>query len=322
LVGDPKSPPPGAADWDLPWEERPKTTLEVDDETTLAEILDRAGEAFGAEPFMPLVPISEIVHWIAFEDGSGRPLRDRARSSLTLLDEDDRAVWGVHNWAAVPFGQLDRSAKAGMLRGDARRIYLIRQVPQGDAELIIESGRIFLEVLAIARDGFERLGDVGERLAGLAFLAIALKKGLGRVQRLHARWAQRGAKPSSLPDVLPGADTDAELARRLGCNEEDATLVRQILTALHADDPLVGAFRRSLAEADVLARDLLVDCQAVFRIRVEELKAGREEPEPISLDQLSIDFDRWQAEHFQTEHEASGDQPEHPDPPTRPRASP
>jgi hypothetical protein len=299
LVGEPKSPPPGSADWEGVWAELPKTSFSVEDEATLAEIFDHAAEALGAEPFMPFVPLSEIVHWIAFEDDSGRPLLERRRTRLTLLDDDGRAIWNVRNWSAVPFGQLQRSAEAGIVPGDPRRIYLIRQVPQGDGAFMVESWRVFLEVLALARDGFERTGSLGETAGGLAFLYLALKKGLGTIQRLHARWAQRGAKPLDLREVLPGANTDAELARRLDCSENDAALVREILHALESEEPLLRSFRQAIGEADSLSSHLTIDYRALFRIRLEELKAGRSEPEGIPLEQMSIDLDQWEEEHFE-----------------------
>ena len=49
MVGDPRSPPPGVlGDTDLTWEDFPKVTLSVNEDDTLADIIDRAAERFGA----------------------------------------------------------------------------------------------------------------------------------------------------------------------------------------------------------------------------------------------------------------------------------
>lgn len=87
--------------------------------------------------------------------------------------------------------------------------------------------------------------------------------------------------------------------RNFGCTEDDAAAVRQLFEALDADDLLVGSFRRALAEAESASRSGDQDYLALFRIRLQELQAGRDEPKPIPIRQIEIDLEEWSRQRFE-----------------------
>jgi hypothetical protein len=67
-----------------------------------------------------------------------------------LLDDDGQLVWGVSDFSLVPYQQILRSAEAGVLKGNPRRLYIIRGFPQADLDLIPWASLVIRGALADA----------------------------------------------------------------------------------------------------------------------------------------------------------------------------
>jgi hypothetical protein len=297
LVGDPKSAPPGSADWSLSWVARPKVGLEVSAEETLADLLDRAAEAFQALPFSPFERPSEFVHWVAFEDDSGKSLWERRVSELTLIDEHGEVVWGVRDWAAVSYRQLQLSAAAGLLPGDATRIYFIRQIPQGGGYLGVESWRLFVELWHVADHELETLGRLAELAAGGHLAWKLLRKAIAAVERHWPRWNQHGATPGSLPNALTTTD-DEELAERLGCSPAEAEAVRAFFAAISGDDALLTGIQRDIELAETHHQSGYVDYRSLFLDRVRVRTETGHDPAEADIDRYRVDTSQWYRDTF------------------------
>src|SRR6266511_4585838 len=245
LAGDPESPPPGAINWyAVAWEDLQKVGLTVEDDETLADILDHAAEAFGAPPFGPFERPHRSAFWVAFEDGSGRPLIKRRLAELTLLDEHGEATWGVRDWALVPYGQLRASAAAGVAPGDPTRLYFIRQIPQGDLGIVVENWDVFMRCWDVAWNILEHLATVGEAVGGGVLGWKGLRRAHEAIRRHRPRWEQRGATPANLGAAFGDTADAEELARRLGCSPEEAQIIRSFFDAIDGDDELLTAIHR------------------------------------------------------------------------------
>lgn len=119
LVGDPTRPYEyDPAHWrDRPWDDLDKVELEAAGDDTFRAILSRSARQLGFD----LPGHFELAFYDAAEP------RGYAHSdvSLTLVDDAGRALWGVHDFTAVPYSQIVRSAEAGTIVGDPRRIVLV-----------------------------------------------------------------------------------------------------------------------------------------------------------------------------------------------------
>jgi len=282
LVGDPKSPPPGMADLELAWEVRPQIELDVESEESLASILDRAGAEFGAVPFQPGGQPSDDAFWIALAQPSHQPLWELLQSELTVLDEHGEALW-VADWKTVQYDQLQRSVDAGVIAGDASRIYYIRQVPQGDGSLGVESWRLFLELWELIRihadDGTDAVVDIGEIAGGLAVIWAGIKV----ARRRFPRWMQRGATPANLDRALVGTMDENDAAERLGCSPEEAIAVIAMYERLRTDDR-ISALYAEMSEVESLARSGMYDYGRYFLDRLGKRPDERPVPEQYAYE--------------------------------------
>jgi hypothetical protein len=300
LAGDAKSPPPGAIDWySVRWEDAQKITLRVSGDETLAEILDRASVEFGAPPFGPFERPYRSAHWIAFEDDSGRTLLQKRLTELTLIDDKSELSWSVSDWTLVPYRQLQLSAEAGLISGDVRRVYFIRQIPQGDIGFIIHSWDVFLRCWDVAWSLLEHLATVGEAAGGYMAIRAVVRRALKPLKRQFPFWAQRGATPMSLPEAFAGAD-DSELARRLGLSDDEAADLRAFFVAINGDDALLTALHRAIAIVEPQAlHGGSTDYVALFRAHAETIvQGGDPHDSPLPLDKFEVDMGRWMRETF------------------------
>jgi hypothetical protein len=117
LVGDAGKPGArlGMDEWTKSWDERPQTELEVEDDETLASVLDRAWNSFGvAEPEYGLG------RWTAGDVGVYREDERAKPTTLTAVDDRGAVAWNAWDLRLVSFGQLVRSIDAGAIEGDRR----------------------------------------------------------------------------------------------------------------------------------------------------------------------------------------------------------
>jgi hypothetical protein len=118
-VGDltqPRSQPIEAVDGRYEaWEDREKITLEVEENEQLSSVLERAGREFQV-PLGPSGRYHYLFQIAFFEEGEPGGFRD-ALSALTLVDDDGRAIWNVHDFELVPYDQIVRSASGSARTG-------------------------------------------------------------------------------------------------------------------------------------------------------------------------------------------------------------
>jgi hypothetical protein len=115
-------------------------------------VVDRAAEQLGATSFYYGSPLWQSIGWVALEDPGEAdvPLNERMIHEFTLLDDDGQLVWGVSDFSLVPYQQILRSAEAGVLKGNPRRLYIIRGFPQADLDLIPWASLVIRGALADA----------------------------------------------------------------------------------------------------------------------------------------------------------------------------
>jgi len=289
LLGDPARPvqPIPLPEWRRPWSERPRITLEVADDETVADVLRRASEEFEVashEHFSTARPTFIAFH----EDGAARDVLALARD-LTLVDDSGAALWRV-DFEFAPYGQVVRSADAGAITGDPRRLYLILQYGAGNG--IVPSWPDFIQALEVVWEIIDR----AETLYGVAAIAVAarrkirqrLERGRETLRRRIPLWGQRGADLEAFADSVRGRSWSAEeLGRFLDCTPEEAEDVLGVLG--FARDEEDGRWYRRADQAAAVIEDVVVEVwrhpmrQApdVFRIRVEELlRTGEPQPYP------------------------------------------
>jgi hypothetical protein len=230
LVGDPDSHGPGGLDdahFALPYAQRTRVQLEVDENDSLASVMERAGEMMGVRgPEWSGGRLDLRSNRIAFykpEDDEGITPRAMPRllsNELILVDERGQAMFGVHDHRAVRLADLIRANKAGTLEGDPLRPYLYLDYGWGDAPP--PDWATVLEGLKVAREVLEAIG-----LAQTAVWAGKwLKERLGRATEAldaHPEWRQRGYRPYQFQALVSMREWSTEdVASLLGCTEGQA----------------------------------------------------------------------------------------------------
>lgn len=230
LVGDPRRGEGHFLDDYLPWVDRPKVELTVDEARLLGEVLRDA-----AAELMPGTPWPE-----AFVDFYVEGINPRLRRELFLLDAEGhvRTTW---EWANEPLGEIVRAGDAGVLVGDPRRPYLLNQ--QGFGNGVITDWPTFLELLELwwkIAGGLATAGGVWGffKMVG----GVIRRRGPESVEiaKAHAlEWNACGLRPDNLRDLLGSRPWDAaELALRLGCTEQEAVALLVGLGHAQGDDGL------------------------------------------------------------------------------------
>jgi hypothetical protein len=205
------------------------------------------------------LPPTHTIGWIAFHnENDPRPLYQRKLTELALVGEDGRALW-LSDLSRVPLRQLVASGRAGTIAGDTTRIYLIRQVPQGDFfgvdwnQLIQlwESVWLVLEkidtIISVSAGAWAAKRAAEGRKAKKAFEAArrATTRGL-------AEWMRRGGKPESLVRLIKTrAWRVDELAELLGLDADETEGLLEVLGSEKGDD---GLYRPRRTRTDLLSR--------------------------------------------------------------------
>ena len=210
--------------WVLPWGERQQIELEVEDSESLRAVKNRALAEFGLPVPDWAADLSGAYPFVSFDGDAHEDGRPWLHTTLALVDDQGRAVWGVHDFGLVPYAQLVASAHAGVVRGDPTRLLVATLHPQGNGLYVDwdslmyawETAFTVLEhvaAIAGAAEGVRRLrGTLKDRL----------QRGRGALERNKPRWGQRGADPLDLVYLLRSRDwATADLARVLDCSQDD-----------------------------------------------------------------------------------------------------
>lgn len=219
-----------------PYAERRKVTISVQEQESLASVLERAAALMGLQP-----PADSWTggrfdashRKIAFykpEDDEGPVERPQGRlmlGELVLVDRDGRAIFGVHDLRTVGYDDLLGAAEAGAIDGDPLKPYLILDEGWGDVPPVD---------WATVQEGFDVAWEV---IKALAVVTGATTGGVKAKQWLTERlargrdalaanpeWSQRGYRPDQFVTLLSTRDWNtADLARLLGCSEQEAEAV-------------------------------------------------------------------------------------------------
>jgi hypothetical protein len=204
----PFEPPLDDCGSEMAYHDRPRVTLAVDDDETLAQIYARAV----AELHPRAVPGSEgytedpldVVRWVLFyepadEHGFSPDTKVwEVAENLVVVRSDGRARWNL-TAEEITFADLLRSGERGLLRGDPRRPYLTLLLPQGgDAFLAAWTGVLliwqFAGHLLQARDLIGLWRGIRQE-----DVQHTLEEGVEVVERYREDWLQRQGGP---PNIL------------------------------------------------------------------------------------------------------------------------
>lgn len=164
------------------------------------------------------------------EDEEGFAIRQTPRvilGELILVDQDGRAIFGVHDHRTVRFADLMRAAEAGTIEGDPLKPYLNLDLGWGDAPPV--DWATLYEGLQVAWEVLKAVGVLG----GAVTTVVAAKRWLAeRIARAnealaaHPEWMQEGYRPDQFARLLANRDwTGDQLAPLLGCSKTEADAV-------------------------------------------------------------------------------------------------
>jgi hypothetical protein len=260
LIGDPDKPiTAGVLDeafYEMPYRMRRKVGFDVDPEETLAAVLGHAADLMGLRPpdWMGgrFQANGTRVAFYKPEDEEGFAQRKYPRvilGELVLVDQDGRAIFGVHDHRTVSFRDLLLAAEAGTLDGDPLRPYLNLDLGWGDAPPV--DWATVYEGLQVAWEVLKAVGVVGGAVTSVVAAKRWLAERLDRAQQTlaaHPEWMHKGYRPDQFARLVATRDWTADqLAPLLGCTEDEA---EAILWALgFALEPDTGRWEEKADEA-------------------------------------------------------------------------
>lgn len=270
LIADTDAPfEPGPIDerfYAIPYRERRRVKLKVDEAESLARVLSRAADLLGLKPL--------ATHWtgdsldmahrkIAFyrpEDEEAFQPRPQGRmmlQELTLVDGQGRAIFGVHDLRSVRYADVVRAAECGVIDGDPFRPYLILDDGWGDVPPV--DWATVWEGLDVAWDVVKAVAVAGGAVAAVEKARSWIKQRLrhGReALAANAEWAQRGYRPDQFAALLAARDWDATgLAGLLSCSQAEAEAILWTLGFSFDDDS--GRWRSGGEPAAEFLNDLV-----------------------------------------------------------------
>jgi hypothetical protein len=244
-------------DWHAPWEKLPKVEVKARPTDSLGSILEQAAEMLGVSltpgaerahrgtqgggsATTPAKAVLETLTYAGFRRGDDdlpgdgregvirRDSRARKHTVLVVRDSEGRAVWRRPPFTAT-VGELVDAAEVGLLDGDPLCPYLILVIPQGLVGPLGDWAQLRQELEAIWI-----LSGIAAQIAGalsfIGFVRRFVERHSGRaakaVERNSAGWAERGASPADLDELLTSKPrTTAEVAALLGCAEAEAEAI-------------------------------------------------------------------------------------------------
>ncbi len=283
-----------------PYDQRERFTIEAELDETFASLRAKAFEHFGFAVGEPTLQYGKpaLGPVAFFKDGDEAGISNRAMprifwGQLTLVDDEGRAVFGVHDFRSVTLADLVRASERGVIDGDPLRPYLIAEGGWGDhpppdwptlihgfevawpyIQTVIEGTGIALTV----REVWNRVADRLKRSSETA--------------SNHREWAQRKYSPFQFQALLRTRDwTSEQISVLLGCSLEE---VEPVMWGLGFTlDPESGTWAENTDEASEFVRkvhleieivsntDSRQDLDALLRKRVEYLvETGENAPIP------------------------------------------
>jgi hypothetical protein len=257
---------------ELCWDQRIKVALEVDDDETLASVMDRAKRTFnlrprihvgdGADEEMGPEGIARLPHFFAFyETDNDPPLQQRGSTlfafNLVTVDRQRRAHWNRQS-DQIPYGDLVRGAEVGLLDGNPLRPYFYLGAPGG--------GDAFREAWTVLQTVWTITGGIMGTVAAIKLTAdqsrrlLALLRGTDVVKKQSQEWTTRGGGPSEIRKAVERqAWAPADMRALLDLDsDEDAVAVLELFgSARNAD----GTYSMTESEEAELLR--IIEREAV-----------------------------------------------------------
>jgi hypothetical protein len=244
-------PPMSEQTKELRWDERMKAVLDVDDEESLASVMQRAKREFDLKPrvlrsrgvFEEMAPegVAGLPYFFRFyEADNDPPLAQRGSSlfafNLETIDQQGRAHWNRKS-DEIPFGDLVRAGDAGLLNGDPLRPYLVLSLPQGGGGVLTDAWNVLQTVWTI-------MGGLTGTIAFAKLTATQtsrLKEMLQRGSVVHKKaedWTSRGGGPYEIRKTIerhPWAPDDMRALLDVDTDDE-AVAVLELFGAARNDD--------------------------------------------------------------------------------------
>jgi hypothetical protein len=273
------------------WHDRQKVRIEAASGDTLADLIDRASDAFGLSvpkrsPVDLYTPLSRVIDGVAFfkeaDDLPGSYPGPFLRI-FPCVDQDGQLAWREIQDAA--YASVVRAYEHGLLLGDPQRIYLYPMVPQG-GEVFFGSWPALLD----AARAFLAAAEAISAIYGASQFVQAVANRLRAAKAIDFRALEkRNAGPAQVDELLrshPWPTT--ELARLLGIPLDR---VRELALVFGLDvcmdgqasvsTELDGRFQRRLIQFLLYNADTehYPDrVEAFARARLEALAQGDNEP--------------------------------------------
>jgi hypothetical protein len=285
------------SEWNRPWAEREKVDLEVGDDETLADVIDRALGAFAVTLPEHVTRGYFLVDLAFLEEDEVRP---RLRP-LALVDQNGLAIWNVYDYRLIPYREIARAADAGALAGDPDQAYLILKERAGNG--VIATWPDVFEGLSVAWEVAKAMAVVGGAAAFVEILQRRLKRGRDVLTQIAYRWDQRGAAPRTFVAFLSDRRWTSEgLADLLGCTQPEAEAVLGVFgfTSVEGGDwqpkgdeaaRLIQLIHEEIAFG--LHEDAGEAAREEFGLRVREIMQTGSRPPPPEYDQ-AIEFESWE----------------------------
>jgi hypothetical protein len=200
--------------------------LDVGEYESLAELMDRAAVDLGVEGFGGLSP-SRAFSTVAFRDDAVplSPVRTYAAPMLPLIDDAGHLHF-VNRFSAASYMDVIRAADAGLINGDPRGLFLIRQAFAG-GPWYAQDWQTLLDLLLISERMLEHLGGAAD---GIQAALGVIQRAREAMRRRMPRWTQRQVTTDRLQSMVKRKHwSTGELASLLGCTDDEAGAVLEYL---------------------------------------------------------------------------------------------
>lgn len=234
-------PPIGGQGHDLPYADRLKLKLLVEDEESLQSVYRRAVDAFqprvtpafAAYVTDPMRTVSWTWFYEPSDDQNLRGKRYEMAPALAGVGTDGLVRWG-RSQAEIPYGDLVRSGRDGLLRGDPLRPYLVLLSPQGGGGSDLQAAWDAVQVCWTVLAG---LGTTAATARLLAKVARRVR-GASTLKDHQDALVERGAGPRQIAGLVEARPWQlADLRIRMGLDsDEEARSVLELYGCKQAEE--------------------------------------------------------------------------------------